>query len=143
MENTKMQNNADLPAGAPIAPSPAGDIKCIDFAQAMKIVNNNTKLYLRLLERFSNNDMISPFFECINKKDVVAAEAAAHAIKGVSANLSLTGLTKIFTAIDNLLKTGAMPTEAEITEARQAYDEAISVIKALISNPEMLERLVK
>jgi CheY-like chemotaxis protein len=116
----------------------AGSIKGIDLDQAMKVVNNNVKLYTHLLESFSKNDIYVKFLESIEKNDVAAAESSAHALKGVSANLSLTDLHKIFSRVDETLKRGIVPKESEIAKLKQAYDEAMETIKAVVANPAVI-----
>ncbi|MDR2192392.1 MAG: response regulator [Endomicrobium sp.] len=124
-------------------PLQKNDITGVDIKQAMKIVNNNSKLYIRLLESFAGNDLCAKFFELINQKDVVGAERAAHAIKGVSANLSLTDVNKIFVSLDDTLKQGFIPEAAEIEKATQAYNAALKTISAFTANPSLLEELKK
>jgi len=126
-----------------VSESKETEIKGIDFAQAMKIVNNNLKLYVRLLENFMNSGMDAKFFEFMNKGDAAGAAQAAHAIKGVSANLSITDVNKVFARLEDALKKGIMPQTNEIAEARQTYNAALETIKTLVSNPSLLEGLKK
>jgi HPt (histidine-containing phosphotransfer) domain-containing protein len=73
---------------------------------ALARVNQNRDLYLRLLRKFRDTKAKVP--EVIRKKvnagDFKQAEAEVHAIKGTSANLSMTFLHAHATLLDAMLK---------------------------------------
>ena len=78
----------------------------MNINDAMSRLNNNKKLYMLLLKKFDGNVMLNDLLAKIKDGDVAAAEATAHTLKGVAANLSLTDLRFKAEEIDNKLKAG-------------------------------------
>ena len=73
---------------------------------AMARLNNNKKLYIMLLKKFDAPKMLDELLGHIKNGDVAAAEASAHTIKGLAANLSLADLRAKAESIDTQLKGG-------------------------------------
>ena len=80
------------------------DLMNID--DAMSRLNNNKRLYIMLLKKFDAQGMLDDLLAKIRSGDAVAAEAQAHTIKGLAANLSLADLKEKAEAADAKLKTG-------------------------------------
>lgn len=78
----------------------------MNINDAMARLNNNKKLYVMLLKKFDGNSMLSDLLDKIKSGDAVAAEASAHTLKGLAANLSLADLREKAEAIDVKLKAG-------------------------------------
>jgi HPt (histidine-containing phosphotransfer) domain-containing protein len=95
---------------------------------------NNTKLYLRLLDKFRTGTKTSldNLSAALGAGDYVKAETEAHTIKGVAANLSLTELYQQAMEADNQLKGGAInegvfdALSACFAETLAAVDKAIA-----------------
>ena len=78
----------------------------ININDAMARLNNNKRLYIMLLKKFDGKLMLEDLLTKIKSGDVAAAEASAHTLKGVAANLSLADLRFKAEEIDNKLKAG-------------------------------------
>ncbi|MDR2617241.1 MAG: Hpt domain-containing protein [Treponema sp.] len=64
----------------------------INEEEGKKRVMNNGKLYARLLTKFKTDTKLDDLVTMAGAQDWEKAQAAAHTIKGVAANLSLTEL---------------------------------------------------
>ncbi len=97
---------------------------------AMERFMNNDALLERFLKKFPKDKSYGELLEAIAGKDVDAAFAAAHTLKGVSGNLSLDTLhdvvaeqTECFRSKDFEGGAGMMPAITEV------YENTIAVIK--------------
>jgi HPt (histidine-containing phosphotransfer) domain-containing protein len=64
----------------------------VDFAEGVKRVMNNAKLYVKLLTKFKTDTKLDDLEAALAAGEMEKAQAAAHTVKGVAANLSLTAL---------------------------------------------------
>lgn len=81
--------------------------KYVDLQDALDRVRGNRKLYKLLLQSFFKDSRKGELLGSIKRGDLVAAARDAHAIKGASANLSLTGLNAAVSDLEAQLKAGA------------------------------------
>ncbi len=84
----------------------------VDTEDAINRMNGNISLYERMLIKFVDmmrNLSVRQDFDC---KDYASAVESAHAIKGVSGNLSITPVYKAYSEIVRLLRAD-MPEQAE------------------------------
>ena len=65
---------------------------------------NNESLYLRLVSMVPNNDSFKKLYLSIENNDLDEAFRAAHSIKGITSNLSITPLLKPVCEITELLR---------------------------------------
>ena len=99
----------------------------INITDAMSRLNNNKKLYVMLLKKFNGQVMIDDLLAKIKSGDAVAAEASAHTLKGLAANLSLADLRTKTEAVDEQLKKGDVNVNtAEIEVSMSQTIEAIA-----------------
>ena len=99
----------------------------INEQDAMSRLSNNKSLYLRLLKKFDGNKMLDDLLTKIESGDVVSAEASAHTLKGIAANLSLEDLRFHAEAIDSKLKTGNINVDtSEIVLSNTKTVEAVN-----------------
>ena len=99
----------------------------INVNDAMARLNNNKKLYIMLLKKFDAPKMIDELLGHIKNGDVASAEASAHTIKGLAANLSLADLRAKAESIDAQLKGGDINVDtAEIELSATNTVEAIN-----------------
>jgi len=90
----------------------------MNINDAMARLNNNKRLYIMLLKKFDGKTMLDDLISKIKSGDIAAAEASAHTIKGLAANLSLSDLRAKAESIDIQLKAGDInvdTTEIEIS----------------------------
>ena len=95
-------------------------MELINENDAMSRLNNNKKLYMMLLKKFDGNAMLGDLLAKIKSGDAAAAEASAHTLKGVAANLSLSDLREKTEAVDNILKGGDVNVDTAEIEASVA-----------------------
>ena len=104
----------------------------IDFADGIKRVMNNTKLYVRLLTVFKNDTNLDALDAALAAGDMEKARDAIHTLKGVAANLSLTELYKQSLELEIQIKAGAAdPAQTEMVKTvfavtMQEIDKVIS-----------------
>lgn len=101
-----------------------------DVETGLKRCVNNEKLYLRLVGTIPGNDNFVKLYEAIEIKDYENAFQAAHGLKGILANLSL---TPIYDPV------------AEVTEYLRAKEERDykEVIKRIEENRLNLAKLAE
>jgi len=78
-----------------------------DTDDGMRRCMNNEAFYLRLADRTLRDDSFDRLKEAVEAKDRDRAFELAHALKGVTANLSLTPVQKPVTEMSDLLKAQA------------------------------------
>ena len=98
----------------------------MNIDDAMARLNNNKKLYMMLLKKFDGNAMLEDLLSKIQSGNAGEAEASAHTIKGLAANLSLSDLRSAAEEIDNQLKAGDLNVDTSKIEMSIALtNEAI------------------
>ncbi len=94
---------------------------------------NNSEIYIKFLARFPDEDRITPINEAVAAKDYEKLLAAAHKLKGVSANLGMTELSgkaaEIVTKLRNEIYEGF---EADAAEVERLSEQICSIIKSNI-----------
>ncbi|MDR1124420.1 MAG: Hpt domain-containing protein [Elusimicrobiota bacterium] len=76
----------------------------INVEEGIKRLVNNRALYFKLLNNFQGRDFAQKIIDAANDKNYEAVAQAAHTLKGVAANLSLTALSEISLQIELLAK---------------------------------------
>jgi HPt (histidine-containing phosphotransfer) domain-containing protein len=107
----------------------------VDVDDALKRVRGNKALYKALLSRFLQNDHFDELRQRIREGDAGAAARAAHAVKGLAANLSLPALYEVTLAMERKFQTGEIPRNAllALEEARnRTRDRVESALSALL-----------
>ncbi|MDR1858557.1 MAG: Hpt domain-containing protein [Treponema sp.] len=90
----------------------------LDYADGVKRVMNNTKLYVKLLVKFKNDTKLEGLEAALADGDMEKAQAAAHTIKGVAANLSLSELFRQCLELETQIKANAIdPNQMETVKA--------------------------
>ncbi|MCL2127703.1 MAG: Hpt domain-containing protein [Treponema sp.] len=82
----------------------ADNVVYVDFADGIKRVMNNAKLYVKLLAKFRNDTKIEELEAAVAAGDLEKAQSAAHTLKGVAANLSLSELFKQSLELETQIK---------------------------------------
>ena len=103
----------------------------INEKDAMARLSNNKKLYLMLLKKFDGKPMIDGLLAQIDSGDVTAAEATAHTIKGLAANLSLADLREKAETIDAQLKKGDI--NVDTADIKESMNQTIEAVKTWIA----------
>jgi HPt (histidine-containing phosphotransfer) domain-containing protein len=110
----------------------ADNVVYIDFADGIKRVMNNTKLYVKLLTKFKTDTNLTALESAIAAGDMEKARGAAHTLKGLSANLSLMELNKQSLALETQIKAGAAD-PAQLNAVRSAFARTLQEIDKVIS----------
>ena len=103
----------------------------INVDDAMSRLNNNKKLYISLLRKFDGEAMLQDILNKIRSGDASAAEASAHTLKGIAANLSLPDLRASAEEIDTRLKNGELGADTSkigisVARTKEAIDKWIA-----------------
>jgi HPt (histidine-containing phosphotransfer) domain-containing protein len=110
----------------------ADDVVYIDFADGVKRVVNNTKLYVKLLAKFRSENKLDNLEAAIAAGDMEKARNEAHTIKGVAANLSLTELYKQSLALETQIKGGSAD-PAQLDTVKTAFAKTLQEIDKVIA----------
>jgi HPt (histidine-containing phosphotransfer) domain-containing protein len=110
----------------------ADGVVYVDAAEGQKRVMNNVKLYRKLLAKFRAENNLNELAAALSAGDYEKAQAAAHTIKGIAANLSLSELYKQSLDVETQIKgqsvnPGAMETlSACFASTLEAIDKVLS-----------------
>lgn len=99
----------------------------VDTESALARIRGNTKLFKMLLTSFVENSYFGQLQKEIEAGDYEAASKTAHAIKGSSANLSLTAVYELSQSLEASLKSGENVAES-FAAFRSAYEETLQAI---------------
>jgi HPt (histidine-containing phosphotransfer) domain-containing protein len=110
----------------------ADAVVLIDQVEGQKRVMNNIKLYVKLLNKFLAEDYLGPLKTALDGGDMPAAQAAAHTIKGLAANLSLIALNKAALEIETQIKAGAAE-PGEYDKVAACYEATQEEIKKVVA----------
>jgi HPt (histidine-containing phosphotransfer) domain-containing protein len=86
----------------------ADNVVYLDFADGVKRVMNNAKLYVKLLTKFRDGTKLDELEAAVAAGDLEKAQAEAHTIKGVASNLSLSELANQTLELEGQIKAGAV-----------------------------------
>lgn len=106
--------------------------KYIDVDNALARIRGNKKLYIRMLGLFTQSKEFASLDEMLELEDYENAANVAHAIKGMTGNLSLTKLFETSMELMQQLRQGAPAKETldayqnALTETRRCVDEVIA-----------------
>ena len=108
----------------------------INEKDAMARLGNNKKLYGRLLAQFDGVKMLDALKAAVSSGDAAGAQAQAHAIKGLAANLSLQELCEKAGAIELALKKSGAVDGVDTDGISAAAAATAEAVKAWLSeNP--------
>jgi len=96
------------------------DIIYINVEEGVKRVMNNTKLFSKLLVKFKDDIHLSEIETALKDGNNDKAKDAAHTLKGLAANLSLTELYKQVAELEAQIKTGNIGAD-QVARVKDAY----------------------
>lgn len=104
----------------------------INLAEGTERFSGNGVLFKRMLMKFPEDGSFAALREALREKDAVAAFAAAHTLKGLAGNLSMTRLSADIYPLVERLRAGDLSGTGELFEpVRRDYEEIIAVLAAL------------
>ena len=108
------------------------DVVYINEEEGKKRVMNNGKLYAKLLTKFKADTNISDLAVFAAEQDWEKAQAAAHTIKGIAANLSLTELFNQALDVETQIKGKSLKPES-LDGLKTCFTETLNAIEKVIA----------
>ena len=91
---------------------------------------DNSDIYITFLKRFPDEDKITPIKDAVSEKDFEKLSQTAHKLKGVSANLGMTGLSEAAHRLETQAKEKSEENIGENLElAEKLYGDICRIIK--------------
>lgn len=104
----------------------------IDVAGALERFVGNEALLERMLQRFTGDADYAQLLAAADRRDAEEALRAAHTLKGLTGNLSMTALCPLFTRQVELLRAGDPDgAYALLPEITRAYERIVGAIGAI------------
>jgi HPt (histidine-containing phosphotransfer) domain-containing protein len=104
----------------------------INAEEGTKRVMNNAKLYIKLLGKFKADTNLDELVAFAGAQDWEKAQGAAHTIKGIAANLSLTELFKQSLDVETQIK-GKSLNPASLESLKACFTETLAQIDKVIA----------
>ncbi|GHT68547.1 hypothetical protein FACS1894110_16340 [Spirochaetia bacterium] len=110
----------------------ADEIVYVNVDEGLKRVVNNTRLYVSLLNMFKANPNMGEIETHLGALDFEKAQAAAHTLKGIAANLSLSELFEKVRNLESQIKEKFVPAGA-LDAVKAVYNETLKKIDGVIA----------
>ena len=107
------------------------DIVYVNEAEGIKRVMNNTKLYIKLLNMFKADTNLNTLYAYASVQDWEKAREAAHSLKGIAANLSLTELYNQSINIEAQLKAKSLDSDS-LENLKFCFDETLAAVDRIL-----------
>ena len=104
----------------------------INAEEGIKRVMNNGKLYARLLTKFKNDTNLNDLAAFAEVQDWEKAQGAAHTIKGIAANLSLTELFNQSLDVETQIKEKSLKSES-LENLKTCFAETLVQVEKVIT----------
>ena len=102
----------------------------INAKEGIERFSGNAEIYETCLSHFPDDANFKLLCEAINAKDAHAAFTAAHALKGIAGNLSITTLYADLLPLVELLRSGSLDGVERLLEpVAQDYDAVLAALK--------------
>lgn len=108
----------------------------INLDEGLGRVRGNKTLFKRMLGLFLANDSFAQLEESLAAGEYEKAGEHAHAIKGMTGNLSLTPLFEASTTLMNELRQGQPASEGALATYRDAYEKTRVAVEELVQELE-------
>ena len=109
-----------------------GDPVYINEDEGKKRVMNNGKLYAKLLTKFKTDTNLNDLVTFAGAQDWEKAQGAAHTIKGIAANLSLTELFNQSLDVETQIKGKSLNPES-LDKLKACFAETVVQIEKVIT----------
>jgi len=111
------------------------DVVYINAEEGKKRVMNNGKLYAKLLTKFKAGTNLDELIASAEAQDWEKAQGAAHTIKGIAANLSLTELFNQSLEVETQFKGKSLKNES-LVAIKVCFDETLKAVEKVIADNE-------
>ena len=108
------------------------DIVYINEEEGKRRVMNNSKLYVKLLAKFKSDTSIEDLLTFADAQNWEKAQAAAHTIKGIAANLSLTELFNQSLDLETQIKGKSLKPDS-LENFKACFNETLVYVEKVIS----------
>jgi len=108
------------------------DVVYINEEDGKKRVMNNGKLYAKLLTKFKTDTNLNDLVTFAGAQDWENAQAAAHTIKGIAANLSLTELFNQSLDVETQIKGKSLKPES-LESLKLCFSDTLIAIEKVIA----------
>ena len=108
------------------------DVVYINDEEGKKRVMNNGKLYAKLLTKFKTDTNLNDLVAFAGAQDWEKAQGAAHTIKGIAANLSLTELFNQSLDVETQIKGKSLKPES-LENLKTCFTETIAAVEKVIA----------
>jgi len=108
------------------------DVIYINEEEGKKRVMNNGKLYAKLLTKFKSDTNLADLVTFAAAQDWEKAQASAHTIKGIAANLSLTELFNQSLDVETQIK-GKSLNSGSLDSLKLCFTETIAAVDGVIA----------
>jgi HPt (histidine-containing phosphotransfer) domain-containing protein len=108
------------------------DIVYINEEEGKKRVMNNGKLYAKLLTKFKSDTNLEELAASAEAEDWEKAKIAAHTLKGIAANLSLTELFNQSLDVETQIKSKSLKNES-LDKLKTCFAETIVQVEKVIT----------
>ena len=108
------------------------DVVYINEEEGKKRVMNNGKLYAKLLTKFKDGTNLDDLVSSAEAQDWDKAQAAAHTIKGVAANLALTELFNQSLDVETQIK-GKSLNPGSLDNLKTCFTETLNAADKVIA----------
>ena len=109
------------------------DVVYINEEEGKKRVMNNGKLYAKLLTKFKTDTNLDDLVSFAGAQDWEKAQSAAHTIKGIAANLSLTELFNQSLDVETQIK-GKSLRPGSLENLKICFAETLVQVEKVIAN---------
>ena len=106
----------------------ADGVILIDIEDGVKRVMNNKKLYTKLLLKFKDGTNLNDLDSALAAGDMEKSQNAAHTIKGLAANLSLSELYKQSLELETQIKTNAV-NPGQLETVKSVFSQTLQEIE--------------
>lgn len=95
---------------------------------------DDEELYLEFLGKFLEDDSMDKLKQSVAEKNIEKSFMAAHTLKGVSANLSISGINKILNPMVEVLRVGGFDgIPEELDKLTIVYENVMKAINSVVS----------
>jgi len=108
------------------------DVVYINEAEGRKRLMNNGKLYAKILTKFVADTNLEDLVALAKAEEWEKAQASAHALKGVAANLSLIELFNQAAALEIRIKEKAVNLES-LENLRSCFSKTLAQVEIVIA----------
>ena len=108
------------------------DVVLINEEEGVKRVMNNAKLYTKLLTKFKADTNLNDLVTFAGAQDWEKAQTAAHTIKGIAANLSMTELFNQSLDIETQIKGKALKPES-LENLKNCFTKTLAAVEEVIA----------